>query len=145
VRILFTHNFPFKNPHRWISALCTNLSYNMIGYMLTPRTLSSIQKTEPTALTGYRLLIILLTAIFGLSKAGLSYNGQSTASTTLDWMYGAVVFALCVHPCLCYGKFEHDVLFKLVCIGLGFTRNIHRTIWDGSSKTIICRCSGGSC
>jgi len=51
-------------------------------------------RTHHPGLTGYRLLVILLTAIFGLSKAGLSYHGQSTAPTTLDWIYGVVVFIL---------------------------------------------------
>lgn len=45
-------------------------------------------------ITGYRLLVIFLTAGFGLSKAKLSYNGLSTAPTTLDWMNGVVAFLL---------------------------------------------------
>lgn len=43
-------------------------------------------------LTGYRILTVLLTAGFGLSKAILSYRGLSTAPTTVDWLYGVVVF-----------------------------------------------------
>ncbi|KJA28152.1 hypothetical protein HYPSUDRAFT_34514 [Hypholoma sublateritium FD-334 SS-4] len=44
--------------------------------------------------TGYRLLVIGLTAGFGLSKAKLSYQGQSTAPNTLDWLYGVIAFLL---------------------------------------------------
>ena len=99
-------------------------------------------------LTGYRLLVILLTAIFGLSKAGLSYNGQSTAPTTLDWMYGVVVFILYVPvpPYLCCSKFEPcGMVYDSDYIGLGFMKSIHLIIWGGSSKWIIYRCSGGLC
>ena len=42
-------------------------------------------------ITGYRLLVTLLTVIFGVSKAILSYRGQSTAPTTLDWVSGVAV------------------------------------------------------
>jgi hypothetical protein len=45
-------------------------------------------------LTGYRLLYIVLTAGFGISKAVLSYEGYSTAPNTLDWIYGVGVFLL---------------------------------------------------
>ena len=41
--------------------------------------------------TGYRLLVSLLTLIFGMSKAVLSYQGQSTAPTTVDWVFGVLV------------------------------------------------------
>lgn len=53
-----------------------------------------VRRSWHQSLTGYRLLVIALTAIFGLSKAVLSYRGQSTVPTTLDWMYGVVVFLL---------------------------------------------------
>lgn len=43
------------------------------------------------ALTGYRLLVIILTSSFGLSKAVLTYQGQSIAPTTLDVVFGVVV------------------------------------------------------
>ncbi|KAF8967693.1 hypothetical protein BDZ97DRAFT_505399 [Flammula alnicola] len=45
-------------------------------------------------MTGYRILVIFLTAGFGLSKAKLSYQGKSTAPNTLDWMYGVVAFLI---------------------------------------------------
>jgi len=44
--------------------------------------------------TGYRILVISLTAGFGLSKAKLSYQGYSTAPNTLDWLYGVVAFLM---------------------------------------------------
>ncbi|KDR80573.1 hypothetical protein GALMADRAFT_207602 [Galerina marginata CBS 339.88] len=45
-------------------------------------------------MTGYRILVIVLTAGFGLSKAKLSYQGYSTAPNTLDWLYGVVAFLI---------------------------------------------------
>ncbi|TDL13661.1 hypothetical protein BD410DRAFT_735048 [Rickenella mellea] len=42
-------------------------------------------------LTGYRLIVILTTAGFGLSKAALSYQGKSTTPTTLEWLYGIII------------------------------------------------------
>jgi len=45
-------------------------------------------------MTGYRILVITLTAGFGLSKAKLSYQGYSTAPNTLDWLYGVVAFLI---------------------------------------------------
>ncbi|KAJ7451786.1 hypothetical protein B0H11DRAFT_2075109 [Mycena galericulata] len=42
-------------------------------------------------LTGYRMLFLILTSGFGAFKAYLSYRGQTTVPTTLDWMYGVVV------------------------------------------------------
>ncbi|KAF8995233.1 hypothetical protein BDQ17DRAFT_1430493 [Cyathus striatus] len=45
-------------------------------------------------LTGYRILVVALTAGFGFFKALLSYLGKNTAPNTLDWMYGVVVFLL---------------------------------------------------
>ncbi|KAJ7497710.1 hypothetical protein FB451DRAFT_1017304 [Mycena latifolia] len=47
-------------------------------------------RTHPR-LTGYRILFFLLTAGFGAVKAFSSYRGQTTAPTTLDWVYGVVV------------------------------------------------------
>jgi hypothetical protein len=42
-------------------------------------------------ITGYRLLVSLITVTFGMSKAVLSYQGQSAAPTTLDWVFGVVI------------------------------------------------------
>jgi hypothetical protein len=55
---------------------------------------TSAHKRWHPRLTGYRILTVVLTAGFGLSKAALSYCGQSTVPTTLDWLYGVVVFLL---------------------------------------------------
>ncbi|KDQ57201.1 hypothetical protein JAAARDRAFT_157341 [Jaapia argillacea MUCL 33604] len=54
----------------------------------------SAQRGSHPRLTGYRFFVIVSTAGFGLSKAYLSYKGQSTAPNTLDWLYGVVVFLL---------------------------------------------------
>lgn len=45
-------------------------------------------------LTGYRLMVIVLTVGFGLSKAILTYRGESIAPTTLEWVFSVVVFLL---------------------------------------------------
>ncbi|TDL14462.1 hypothetical protein BD410DRAFT_681061, partial [Rickenella mellea] len=41
-------------------------------------------------LTGYRIILISLTALFGISKAILSYRGQSVAPTSLELLFGVV-------------------------------------------------------
>ena len=42
-------------------------------------------------LTGYRLLNMTTVFSFGIIKAILTYMGQSTAPTTLDWVSGALL------------------------------------------------------
>ncbi|KAJ7247851.1 hypothetical protein B0H12DRAFT_1020560 [Mycena haematopus] len=42
-------------------------------------------------LTVYRILLFTSTAGFCAVKAVLSYQGQTVAPTTLDWIYGIVV------------------------------------------------------
>ncbi|KAJ3517743.1 hypothetical protein NLJ89_g320 [Agrocybe chaxingu] len=49
---------------------------------------------ERPKLTGYRILVVVLTAGFGLTKAYLSYLGQSTAPNTMDWLHGVGAFLL---------------------------------------------------
>jgi len=92
----FTHSFPY-DPHDSMDLGVVHQT-EVQNDRLYADPQHPQQHTEHRAhhpgLTGYRLLVILLTAIFGLSKAGLSYNGQSTVPTTLDWMYGVVVFVL---------------------------------------------------
>ncbi|TDL16799.1 hypothetical protein BD410DRAFT_795004 [Rickenella mellea] len=48
-------------------------------------------------LTGYRIIVISLTTIFGVSKAALAYQGESAAPTTLEWVLGVVVAMGCVY------------------------------------------------
>ncbi|KAI9442883.1 hypothetical protein BJY52DRAFT_1128450 [Lactarius psammicola] len=42
-------------------------------------------------LTGYRLLNMMTVFSFGIAKGILTYMGQSTAPTTLDWVAGALL------------------------------------------------------
>lgn len=56
-----------------------------------PEILQGGERWQPR-LTGYQILYVIFTAGFGLSKAGLAYRGYSTTPTTLDWLYGVVVF-----------------------------------------------------
>ena len=42
-------------------------------------------------LTGYRLLNMMTVFSFGIIKTILTYMGQSTAPTTLDWVSGALL------------------------------------------------------
>jgi len=55
-------------------------------------------------LTGYRLLNMGVVFAFGLSKAILTYMGQSAVPTTLDWVSGALLAVWCV---FCLGT-HHD-------------------------------------
>ncbi|TDL19145.1 hypothetical protein BD410DRAFT_727524 [Rickenella mellea] len=41
-------------------------------------------------LTGYRIIILVLTVIFGIWKAALMYMGQNIAPNMLDWEFGVV-------------------------------------------------------
>lgn len=60
-------------------------------------------------LTLFRLLVVLSTAVFGFSKAWLSYRGESTAPTTLDWLYGVLVFALLYWMGIYERETEHNM------------------------------------
>ncbi|KAF7357774.1 hypothetical protein MVEN_00823400 [Mycena venus] len=66
-------------------------------------------------LTAYRILCFALTAGFGAVKAVLSYRGQTTAPTTLDWIYGIIVgsalYWLGLYEEECPGKLP-DWIFK---------------------------------
>ena len=42
-------------------------------------------------LTGYRLLNMMTVFSFGIIKGIITYMGQSTAPTTLDWVSGALL------------------------------------------------------
>ena len=42
-------------------------------------------------LTGYRLIVIVLTVGFTLSKAILSYQNKLIAPITLEWVFGVVI------------------------------------------------------
>jgi hypothetical protein len=46
--------------------------------------------------TGYRLLNIFVITVVAAWKAVLSYQGQSFAPTTLDWIAGGVLGLGCV-------------------------------------------------
>ena len=52
------------------------------------------QRAERPKITGYRILVLGLAFTFGMSKAWLAYAGQSTALTTLDWLYGVCAFLM---------------------------------------------------
>ncbi|KAF9008382.1 hypothetical protein BDQ17DRAFT_1212975, partial [Cyathus striatus] len=45
-------------------------------------------------LTVYRLLVIITTLGFGISKAVLSYQGRTIVPITLEWFFGTGVFLL---------------------------------------------------
>ncbi|TDL18184.1 hypothetical protein BD410DRAFT_843030 [Rickenella mellea] len=57
----------------------------------TPRRNFHLTGVRHPKLTGYRLLFIILTLSFGLSKAALAYQGQSVSPTTLEWIFGVVI------------------------------------------------------
>ena len=41
--------------------------------------------------TGYRALVLALTAGFGLAKAISSYRGKAIVSISLEWVFGVVI------------------------------------------------------
>jgi hypothetical protein len=81
---------------------CVFLPYEIHTLNVMP-SCSSLQPSRPeprlpllVKLTGYRLLnIIVITTVVGW-KAVLSYQGQSVAPTTLDWITGGVLTLGCV-------------------------------------------------
>ena len=48
-------------------------------------------KPKHPALTGYRILVTLCVVGLGTLKAGLSYRGNSTEPTTIEWVLGVVI------------------------------------------------------
>ena len=54
-----------------------------------PTTLDDPPPPLGVKLTGYRLLNMSVVFAFGITKAILTYMGQSVAPTTLDWVSGA--------------------------------------------------------
>ena len=48
-------------------------------------------------ITGYRILVSVSAASFGLVKATLSYRGFATAPHVVDWVYGVIVTVRYVH------------------------------------------------
>ncbi|KAJ2918705.1 hypothetical protein MD484_g1681, partial [Candolleomyces efflorescens] len=49
-----------------------------------------VKRKHPPA-TRYRVLVSASTLTCGISKAVLSYRGQDTAATTVEWIYGVVI------------------------------------------------------
>jgi len=61
-------------------------------------------------LTGYRLLNIVLIFSIGVAKAVLTYQGKSTAPTTLDWVLG-VLLAIILYWLGIYERVDLPILF----------------------------------
>ena len=51
-------------------------------------------------LTGYRLLVVGVISVFGVTKASLACCGQSSALTTLDWVAGTSMALMYGPSCL---------------------------------------------
>ena len=66
----------------------------------SPSSSALTSKDDPPLLlvkvTGYRLLNVAVITIVVTWKAVLSYQGQSVASTTLDWIGGGILALGCV-------------------------------------------------
>jgi hypothetical protein len=56
-----------------------------------PTTLDDPPPPLGVKLTGYRLLNMSVVFAFGITKAILTYMGQSVAPTTLDWVAGVLL------------------------------------------------------
>jgi hypothetical protein len=65
-------------------------------YDTEERTLDVLIKPKHPPVTGYRIIVTAAAISFGMTKAMLSYRGQQTAPTTVEWAYGVVVTVMCV-------------------------------------------------
>jgi hypothetical protein len=61
------------------------------------RSLDLVVKHKKIPITGYRILVSVSTASFGLAKATLSYKGFAMAPHVVDWVYGVIVTVRYVH------------------------------------------------
>ena len=82
-----------------VSHPTSNFSYNNVHP--SPSSGAPTSKDDPPSLlivkvTGYRLLNVAVITIVVTWKAVLSYQGQSVASTTLDWIGGGILALGCV-------------------------------------------------
>ncbi|TDL13660.1 hypothetical protein BD410DRAFT_846728 [Rickenella mellea] len=60
-------------------------------YRSDERSIGMLIKPPHPSITGYRILLVLITTTFGSIKAVLSYQGHTTSPTTLDWAFGVVI------------------------------------------------------
>ncbi|TDL24731.1 hypothetical protein BD410DRAFT_59028 [Rickenella mellea] len=60
-------------------------------YRSDERSIGMLIKPPHPSVTGYRILLILITTAFGSVKAILSYQGHTTSPNTLDWVFGVVI------------------------------------------------------
>lgn len=68
--------------------LCLNyLHLSRPVYETAPYDRPSINKGT---ITIYRVSISLVTSVFGMTKAGLTYAGYSTSANWIDWAFGVV-------------------------------------------------------
>lgn len=67
-------------------------------YDTEERTLELLIKPKHPPVTGYRIIVSAAAFSFGMTKATLSYRGQQTAPTAVEWAYGVVVTVMCVYP-----------------------------------------------
>jgi hypothetical protein len=73
-----------------IATRILNLKPLVVVMMSLPSsTLDELPPPLGVKLTGYRLLNMSVVFIFGMTKAILTYMGQSVMPTTLDWIGGA--------------------------------------------------------
>ncbi|KAF9221699.1 hypothetical protein BS17DRAFT_647368, partial [Gyrodon lividus] len=75
-------------------------------------------RARQAKLTGYRLLVVSLTIVFGTAQAVLTLQGQKSAPPTLGWVFGVVITLFLIwlgwyenvrsHETLRYRLFEKD-------------------------------------
>jgi hypothetical protein len=79
-----------------VRTLFRRFRLNIPQYDTEERTLGLLIKPKRPPVTGYRIIVTVAAILFGMTKATLSYGGQQTAPTTIEWAYGVVVTVMCV-------------------------------------------------
>ncbi|RXW15809.1 hypothetical protein EST38_g10044 [Candolleomyces aberdarensis] len=78
---------------------CVRAVFRRVGikipqYNTEERNLDFWNERKHPPVTGYRILVTATSVVFGVIKAALSYCGQDTAPTTVEWVYGTVITVL---------------------------------------------------
>ncbi|KDR79350.1 hypothetical protein GALMADRAFT_137197 [Galerina marginata CBS 339.88] len=92
-----------SHPPRYLSSFftfdCMDILWNSLSLLSMPRpsyvsnelpSLPSTKEGHPP-MTFYRIVLNLAVALFGMSKAALSYSRSSTPVTWLDWFIGTIL------------------------------------------------------
>ncbi|KAJ2918714.1 hypothetical protein MD484_g1676, partial [Candolleomyces efflorescens] len=79
-----------------VRALVRRFGITVPHYDTEERGLDVLIKPKHPPVTAYRMIVTAAAISFGMAKALLSYHGQQTTPTTVEWAYGVVVTVMCV-------------------------------------------------